>query len=353
MNSASIEGYHAYKLKMDNKKYIDIYIIGFIFLILFVMPIIFVRINDQISWRHVIKIWQDYALLIPIYVINHWILLPHLLKKRKYSFYIVSIICIIVLATCLYKNIDSPLKRYGNSIFNQPTPIPPYANMMSYAILIVGIDIGLFFSKQWHNNEKRTIDLERRNTMMELELLRNQISPHFFMNTLNNIFSLIDSNTTVAKTSVIKLSKMMRYLLYENNNGLVKLSKEFEFIRCYIDLMRLRYTDDVIFTVTLSQTDEEILIPPMLFISYIENAVKHGVSYQENCEIKIVIQIIGKELYFTCSNPIHRKSESFQKGGIGLKNSESRLKLIYGDKYNLSITETENVYNVSLIIPII
>lgn len=338
---------------MKENKYIDIIIIGFIFLILFTMPVLFVRINDQISWKHVVKIWQDNSLLIPIFAFNHWVLLPKLMQKRKYILYTLSVIGLILFATFLYKGIDLPMVSSRGINYNHPMPIPPYANMMSYAILIIGVDVGLYFSRMWQKNEKRTLDLERQNTKMELELLRNQVSPHFFMNTLNNIYALVDSDSLKAKSAVMKLSKLMRYLLYENNNGHVKLSKEFEFIESYIDLMRLRYTDEVIFNLDLPEKYDDIEIPPMLFISYIENAVKYGVSYQDRCEINIKYYITDKELHFTCSNPIHRNDETCLKGGIGLKNSKSRLDLIYGDKHRLDITETSGLYNVSLIIPIV
>lgn len=338
---------------MKENKYIDIIIIGFIFLILFTMPVLFVRINDQISWKHVVKIWQDNSLLIPIFAFNHWVLLPKLMQKRKYILYILSVFGLILIATFIYRGIDSPMSMPRGINDNHPMPVPPYANMMSYAILIIGVDVGLCFSRMWQKNEKRTLDLERQNTKMELELLRNQVSPHFFMNTLNNIYALVDSDSLKAKSAVMKLSKLMRYLLYENNNGHVKLSKEFEFIQSYIDLMRLRYTDGVIFNLDIPDEYDDLEIPPMLFISYIENAVKYGVSYQDRCEISIKFHITDKELHFSCSNPIHRNNETYLKGGIGLKNSKNRLALIYGDRHHLTITENSGLYNVSLIIPIV
>lgn len=338
---------------MSKYKYINQIIIVFIFVILFTMPALFIKIDGVISWKHVFKIWQDNSLLIPIFIVNHWILLPRLVANGKYTLYIFSIIGLIIIATLICNLIDPPPPpRIGKGVI-APSKIPPYANMLMYAILITGVDIGLFFSSMWQKNEQKTLELEKRNTAMELELLRNQISPHFFMNTLNNIYALIDSDSQNAKQAVMKLSKLMRYLLYENNNGTVKLSKEFEFIMSYIDLMRIRYTDQVRFNLDIPDIYNNIDIPPMLFISYVENAVKYGISYQQECKIDIHISFTDDSLLFFCSNPIHRNIETKLKGGIGLKNSKTRLELIYGDNYDLTISDKDDQYTVELRIPIL
>lgn len=339
-----------------SKKYIDIFIIGFIFLILFTMPALFIRIDGVVSWRHVIKIWQDNILLVPIFAINHWLLMPQLMYQKKYPLYFVSILILIVFGTWLCNMIDPQIPARSlltNGGEPRPTPIPPYANMLMYAILIVGVDIGLFFSRMWQQNKQHTLELEKKNTEMELDLLRNQVSPHFFMNTLNNIYSLTESNSSKAKKAIMKLSKMMRYLLYENSVERVKLSKEFEFIHSYIDLMRLRYTDNVIFDVEIPDTYYDINIPPMLFVEYIENAVKYGVSYQEKCIIMIKFKLTNDQLQFFCHNTIYFSESSLLKGGIGLKNTKNRLDHIYGTSYNLTISKNENQYDVSLTIPIV
>jgi hypothetical protein len=339
---------------MNKNRYIDLIIIGFIFLILFVMPALFVRVDGAISWKHVTKIWQDNSPLILIFILHHWLLLPLLMEKRKYTLYILSIVGLIVLAAWVCNMMDSsiPVQYSLTGKEVRPSPVPPYANMMMYAILITGVDVGLFFSKMWQKNEKRALEFEKRNTAMELEMLRSQISPHFFMNTLNNIYALTETDSAKAKSAIMKLSKLMRYLLYENNGARVLISREFEFIQNYIDLMKLRYTDDVTFDVHIPDLYDDIEIPPMLFISYIENAVKHGVSYQEKCVIKVRFCLTDESLLFSCSNDIHRNTSSLNKGGLGLKNSQMRLSLIYGSNYDLKISEEDDRYNVLLKIPI-
>ena len=175
---------------------------------------------------------------------------------------------------------------------------------------------------------------------MQLDILRNQISPHFFMNTLNNIFALIDLNSQTAKEAVMKLSKLMRYMLYENGSGKVKLSTEFELIQSYIDLMKLRFTDEMSIHLIIPEKYVDKDIPPMLFISYIENAFKYGASYQPESFIDIVFEVTDNKLIFTCINTKLSGNNTIAEGGLGLKNSENRLNLIFGTNYSLVVNST-------------
>jgi len=329
---------------------------GFIFLILFVLPVLFTRVDDEISWLHVTKIWRDQFLLFPIFIINHWILVPRILLRRKYSTYLLCLAFLIALCTYSYYYYDAHLFKRSIPTTptdnKRPTPIPPYALLLMDSLLIVGVDTGLLFSKKWHENEEKKHILEKKNAEMQLDILRNQISPHFFMNTLNNIYALIDCDTPKAKQAVMKLSKLMRYMLYDNENGKVKLSKEFEFIKSYIDLMKLRFADEMTVYLLIPDNYKDVEIPPMLFISYIENAFKYGASYQIESFINIVFEISDKKLLFTCSNTKHIDRNRISDGGLGMRNSENRLKLLFGNNYNLDINSTEKVFNVSLEIPV-
>ena len=333
--------------------YIEYLIIIFIFLILFGLPVLFTRVNGQISWLHVLKIWQDQILLIPVFAFNHWLFAPKFLLKQKYIIYSISILSLV--ATCsisyyYYDNAYKPLKTEVNVDQNKPTPIPPYAHLLMYALLIAGVDSGLLFSKKWYENEEKQHILEKTNSEMQLEILRNQVSPHFFMNTLNNIYALIDLDSPKAKNAVIKLSKLMRYMLYENESGKVKLSKEFEFITSYIDLMKLRFDNENIVKLSLPIIYEDFLLPPLLFVSFIENAFKHGSSYEKESHIDISFELNETFLVFNCLNIKHEQFN--ENGGIGLDNSKNRLNLLYGDKYLLKISTTDKAFLVNLKIPI-
>jgi len=367
-------------------------ITGFIFIILFILPVLFTRVNGVISWINVFKIWKDQVLLIPVFAINHWLLAPRLMLKGKYSSYLISILFVIALCTISYYYYEEvfmeksgsaaggivnagkkprdpdreapdpdrrppddnpkPRDERRDNTSNRPTPIPPYAHLLMYSLLIAGVDSGLLFSKKWQENEEKKLILEQRNTEMQLDILKNQISPHFFMNTLNNIYSLIDNNSPKAKEAVMKLSKLMRYMLYENGSGKVKLSREFEFIQSYIDLMKLRFAEEMTIhlIIPVGYVDREI--PPMLFISHIENAFKYGSSYENESFINIVFEVLENKLLFTCINTKHSGINKNQGGGLGILNNENRLKLLFGPRYSLTINATEKLFNVSLEIPL-
>jgi LytS/YehU family sensor histidine kinase len=163
----------------------------------------------------------------------------------------------------------------------------PLLNSVFIGILILGFDLGLRTSFKWSRLEQQRTQLEKENIKNELAFLRNQLSPHFFMNTLNNIHSLIDIDTEEAKESIIRLSHLMRHLLYDSEDESIPLSKEVNFIQSYVELMKLRYTDKVKVSFTVDSDTSNISIPPLLFTSLIENAFKYGVSYKQKSFINI------------------------------------------------------------------
>ncbi|MCX6309201.1 MAG: histidine kinase, partial [Bacteroidia bacterium] len=279
-----------------------------------------------------------------------------MLKKKPVTYFLV-VLSLIFTFSFGYKLTESRLffliANNEQRPSDKPAPIPPYAQLLMYSLLIIGVDTGLLFSKKWYENEENKYLLETKNAEMQLEMLRNQVSPHFFMNTLNNIYALIDCDTPKAKEAVMKLSKLMRYMLYENEHKKVKISKEFEFIKSYIDLMKLRYAENVSILLHLPDEMNEVEIPPMLFICYIENAFKHGVSYQQESFITIQFEQLEDRLHFMATNSKQPETEKLLTGGLGLINNENRLKLLYADHYMLSITSTDRIYNVSLEIPLL
>jgi hypothetical protein len=333
-----------------------LYIMAFVFLILFLLPVLFTRVQDEISWTHVLKIWKDQALLFVVYGLNHWLIAPKLMLRKKYGLYPICIAAVVALSSFSYYYYDNVLTQHKEKVENadpnKPTPIPPYAHLLMYSLLIVGVDSGLLFSKKWYENEENKRILEVKNAEMQLDMLKNQVSPHFFMNTLNNIYALIDCDTPRAKAAVMKLSKLMRYMLYESEHGRVKISKEFEFIQSHIDLMKLRYADDVAIRLIFPEELGNLEIPPMLFICYIENAFKHGVSYQQDSFINVTFEKRDDKLHFSATNSRTPEATKHPVGGLGLKNNENRLKLLYGDQYSLAINSFDQSFNVTLEIPL-
>ena len=241
--------------------------------------------------------------------------------------------------------------------------------------LLLGLNVGTKYFFKSLDDKKRIKELERENLRRQLEYLKYQINPHFFMNTLNNIHALVDIDPEQAKYTIEVLSKLMRYVLYEGNKTMAPLQKELDFIRHYVDLMKIRYTDKVRISVSLPTTSEskcdkasetksdapssslnlmDIQVPSLLFTTFVENAFKHGVSYQQDSFIEISVRVdeAAHEIYFFCNNSRKPEAEEKRKGGVGLENAKKRLALIYGDEYELKIDEKQEEYRLLLRLPI-
>lgn len=223
------------------------------------------------------------------------------------------------------------------------------------AILMVGFNIAIRLIFQSFRDEERMKELEREKLKTELQYLKYQMNPHFFMNTLNNIHALVDIDTEEARTSIIELSKLMRYVLYEANNSMISLAKELQFQDNYVNLMKLRFINKVHIEIDIPESIPEVQVPPLLFITFIENAFKHGISYQKESFIKLKLQIdeTNNKIFFYSSNSNWKKVED-KHHGIGLDNVKKRLNLIYGRDFTLSINndKKKNTFDVLLIIPL-
>lgn len=218
-------------------------------------------------------------------------------------------------------------------------------------ILLFGMNLGvkLYFKSQ--NDYKQMQLLEKQNLSQQLEYLKYQINPHFFMNTLNNIHALVDLDSEKAKTTIVELSKMMRYLLYDGNRAFVHVQSEIRFLKNYITLMKLRFTDKVKIKVNIPDEIPDKGIPPLMLITFVENSFKHGVSYQQESFINVEMHFTSNRLSFFCENSKHAESTE-HPGGVGLANVRKRLDLIYGKDYSLDINDGEDIYTVKLDIPL-
>ena len=213
-----------------------------------------------------------------------------------------------------------------------------------------GANLGIKSYFRSREDRKRLEKLERENLEQQLEYLRYQINPHFFMNTLNNIHALVDINPEQAKDTILELSKMMRFVLYEGNKQGVPLSRELDFIRHYVTLMQLRYINKVKITLDLPQETSNRQIPPLILITFIENAFKHGISYQHESFIEVKVSEHDDAMHFSCRNSKGEKPNE-EKGGVGLANIRKRLNLLYGRDYALRIKNDADVYSVELALP--
>ncbi len=301
-----------------------------------------------------------------IFYTNFFWLIPALFLKNKRLSYLFAAFAVVI---CFYfimnisanyihqhlENSEQVDERYKQPPKDNKGPKPPSKQFHLYiyalnAFLISGFSIGLRVSSKLKQNEEQRKELEKEKLNSELAFLKNQISPHFFFNTLNNIYSLIGINAADAQESVYKLSKLMRYLLYESEQGKTPLSREIDFMNNFIDLMRLRINEKVILKISFPSKYEDYAVPPLLFIPFIENAFKHGVSYRENSFIDIAMKVEDNNILFTCKNSLGRISEekNLEHPGIGLENVKKRLNLLFPGKHQLNISQEATVYNVVL-----
>jgi LytS/YehU family sensor histidine kinase len=234
-----------------------------------------------------------------------------------------------------------------------PPPFIGERDIMAIVVLILllGGNLGIKYYFKTQDDRKRLAELRHENLEQQLEYLRYQINPHFFMNTLNNIHALVDINPEKSKETIVELSKMMRFVLYEGNKQGVPLSREIDFIRHYVTLMQLRYTDKVRIEIDLPSEVPDRQIPPLILITFIENAFKHGVSYQRDSFIAFKVVISSNELLFSCRNSIADTSNK-EHGGVGLANVRKRLNLLFGHDYMLRIHDDSDIYSVELNMPL-
>ena len=218
-------------------------------------------------------------------------------------------------------------------------------------LLMMGMNIGIKLYFKQRGDRKRLEQLEKENLEQQLEYLKYQINPHFLMNTLNNIHALVDIDPEKSKQTILELSKMMRFVLYEGNKQVVPLDREIAFLQNYIQLMKLRYTDKVKITVDVPKNLPNKEVPPLMFITFVENAFKHGVSYRQASFIDIAISIGEDKLVFDCRNSRIPKEDD-KHGGVGLANVKKRLELIYGNRYTLDIKDEQDTYTVKLSLPL-
>jgi len=298
----------------------------------------------------------------PIHMIlvylNIYILMPLFVYKKKYLHFIVLITSAILFMVVAKFNLTYFLVTHdvwpeGPEVINSITlnyTIDMFIGELYVITFVTAIKITFDFLAE----HKRVADLEKTQLETELLFLKTQISPHFFFNTLNNIYSLALVNSNKTSQIIQKLSELMRYLLYETKHKYQTLEKEILCIQNYLDLEKVRHDDLLEVNLTISGNIQDKKIAPILLLSFIENAFKHGVNKNIG-KIKIDIDFTIKQdfLYFTVSNPmpaIANQERSFDySSGIGIENVKKRLALRYDkNDYQLTFDESNNLYVVTL-----
>ena len=307
--------------------------------------------------------WVHMLMFFVAFLIHNHILAPILVKQKKVAKYIACSIVVIALfqtAQCVHKPNHQMMpngQQTENVIEMEPPPPdgrPPIhrhdITMFILVIMMMGANLGVKTFCQSEEEKKHLAKLKEQSLKQELDYLRYQINPHFIMNTLNNIHALVDIDPEQAKDSIVDMSRMMRYLLYESDNNCVSLSSAILFLKKYLNLMKLRYMDTVEINLDVPQScSEDLALVPLVFIPFVENAFKHGVGIDKTSTIDIDIEHKNGRLLFHCHNT--KSGVKHEYGGVGLNNVTKRLELIYGNDYNLDIRDEDDSYDVRLDLP--
>ncbi len=304
-----------------------------------------------------------YGLL--FYISYLWFVPKLYFSDKKWHYFAVSAVVIVIFCLALWlvndflffdkereeqiAKVMQELNR-GNEDLRPPVRLFRLFNYFYSTILILGFSLGMGVLEKLRQNEKLRKDLEREKLHSELAFLKNQVSPHFFFNTLNNIYSLIDTDAEQARETVHKLSSLMRYLLYDTSYERADLQDEIRFMKNYIDLMKLRISSKVDLKVDLPENPPDLKIPPLLFIPVIENAFKHGISYREPSFIHITMTTDGSKVRFLLVNSIRKSNMPEVEGhsGIGVENVKKRVSLLFPGAHKLIIKEEGDEFIVDI-----
>lgn len=371
--------------KMNYRKEHIIYTLMWIALYLSPLMSIYMRMSGNphidFSWDEIINAWKFNTVWIVMFAIHNFLLAPLLIIKRRTWLYTALVVALLV-ATMFTLSVIRPsdsrmlhapqrseccehdcMNAEMMASKQQPPPMRGGGPLVMFGpgemvlffggLLLMGMNLGvkLYFRSQ--EDADILSQVEKHALERQLQYLKYQVNPHFFMNTLNNIHALVDIDPERAKASIVELSKLMRYVLYEGNNRLTPLSREVQFLNNYVRLMSMRYSDNVRISLDVPEVLPDSLLPPLLLVIFVENAFKHGISYRTKSFVEISLQPHGDRLLFSCRNSRPEiKHDENMKGGVGLSNVRRRLDLLFPGNYTLDIKEQEDTYTVHLDIPL-
>lgn len=317
-------------------------------------PVLFSLIDTRQKPMFFQFVWYRMIFSLGLFYINYLFLIDRFLFKKRFKFFLIINLGLIGLSIACTEFIKYQLFVPDFAI-RPDRPRPPVhfilSGMAFSYIFIITVSVAIRTTMYWFNmdNERRT--LENENLRSELNNLKMQLNPHFFFNTLNNIYSLIQLSPEMAQESIHGLAKLMRYHLYETNSDKVPLQGEIDFLKKYISLMKLRTTDGIKVEFQCHIEHSSYMIAPLLFVPLIENAFKFGVNNDTSAMIKIDLLEKNHILSLHVENNVFIYSDIvLNKKGIGLENLQKRLRLIYPDRHQFKISNHNNRFQVNLII---
>ena len=323
-------------------------------IIVFAVPVILRAASDEgVDMKYFQRptYWSYHFSIIAVFYFNAFFLVPKVLYRKGTGLYILSALGVIIAASFVImiffilfgQNRLRPEEHPHN-------PVWILAGAFFPSLLVCAVSTSYRIIRDRNVSEKLLKDRENEHLKSELTFLRSQVSPHFMFNVLNNIVSLSRKRSDMVEPVVIKLSQLLRYMLYESDEDKVQLSKEMEYLQSYIDLQMLRFGDDVKLSSDIQKVIPSAFIEPMLLIPFVENAFKHGVVMISKPEIELRFNATDTELKFSVRNKFNDKAveEKDKNSGIGLNNVERRLNLLYKNRHELKVNKNAGWFSVEL-----
>jgi sensor histidine kinase YesM len=320
----------------------------------------FYYISNRITGRTE-SFWSSTAIVLPldllvVYVTAYFLVPRYLLTQKLRQFallFVVSVFIFLIIERAAYYYVVYPyifdIETQSEPFFFFPSFFGIFLGTYSFVFLFCGVRL----FRGWLKDKQRQMELEQQTLESELKMLRSQVNPHFIFNTLNNIDSLVYIDQERASDAIVRLSEIMRYMLYESNTELVSLEKEVYYLECMIDLIRLRLKDPNFIQFNLEGDIQGLAIPPMLLVPFVENAYKHGRKSGPCPGIVINLKINKTSYQFEVINEYNSNYDGPRDslGGIGLSNVERRLKLIFPNEHDFYINNTSPTFQIYVEIP--
>lgn len=345
--------------RTQNKNLLQLLIHFIAWLLLFGLPfLVFTKTTDPDLGQKLLHHGIILLSLLMVFYLNFFVLIERFLftkKLWKFLLYNLALILVVAFASHLWKEYlpDFQIKQKIPPLESVPPVLLFIFRDVFPLLLTVGLSVAVKATGKWYELETQHHEEEKKRTEAELQNLRQQLNPHFLFNTLNNIYALIAVSPEKAQEAMLELSKLLRYVLYDNNENFVPLDRELNSIRNYIELMRIRLHPDVDVKVDIDLTGEGKMVPPLLFMSLIENAFKHGTSPDKPSFVHIAIENLNnRDLRCLITNSYFPKGESDESGsGIGLENLKRRLEILYPHTHILRAEKENDIFVAELIVP--
>jgi len=328
--------------------------------LVFALPfLIFGNDKDFDIWDKMLHHAVVISSMLLVFYLNYFLLIEKVLFERKIGKFLLYNFLIIIITGAsvhFWQEATMPPMPQGKDAFHYSFTIGLFFMFRDMLTLVVvaGLSLAIKMTGKWYITEAERQEEEKERTEAELKNLRQQLNPHFLFNTLNNIYALIAISPEKAQESMLELSKLLRYVLYENNGNFVPVERELNFIHNYVELMRIRLTPDVDVKININVAEVNKTVAALLFITLIENAFKHGISPSNTSFIYInIYQDKNLQLNCTIRNSYFPKDNSDQSGsGIGLENLRRRLEILYPHKHILRTEKDGDTFIAELILPL-